>query len=368
LLRTFGCQMNTRDSEALLGLFLDRGFTQSFVPEEADVILINTCSVRDNAESRAVSFASTLKGIMKDNKPIIGIIGCMAKNKGKELYDRLKHVNLICAPAVAHRIPAYIERIIETGERIIDIEDIDREEEFYSSIFREDRRHAQVVISTGCSNYCSYCIVPYVRGDLRFREPGDILAEVESNVKNGNTRITLLGQNVNDYRCKIDDEIMDFADLLAQVSEIEGIEEIDFVSANPKNTSRKLLEVMAKSEKIKKHLHIPFQSGSNRILKLMNRGYTREDYLKLIDDYKLIVNGTLSADIIVGFPSETDEDFLRTKDIVGTVKFNFAFIFKYSPREGTKAALMEDDVSKEVKEERHSILLDLQKRISIGMR
>ncbi len=399
--------MNGRDSEALVGLFVERGYSLAQTPEEADVILVNTCSVREHAEDRAISFLGALKKVTRSQShqvtsgkhdtqyairttKIVGLIGCMARNRGEELFKRMPHIDLVCGPAAFDKIPEYVERIQKTkspshqvtsgkrdtrytirNTRIIDLEDKLRNEDFYRASFRIESGHAQVVISTGCSNYCSYCVVPYVRGPLRLRRPEDIISEVERNAKLGIKKITLLGQNVNDYQYKLQItnyklQIIDFVELLRMIEKIEGIEEIDFVTSHPKNTSRELFELMASSQKIKKHLHLPFQSGSDRILKLMNRGYTKQDYLKLIDDYYCIVGGTLSTDVIVGFPTETKKDFLETKKILEKVHFRYAYIFKYSPRPYTKAFSLKDDVPKEIKEKRHRELLDLQKRISTG--
>ena len=380
-IRTFGCQMNTRDSEAVLGLFLERGYSVSLTAEGADVVLINTCSVREHAESRALSFAGTFKKLSAPlAKPVIGLIGCMAINKGAEIFKKMRHIDLICGPSTLNKIPEYVEKIIDERQsnkeekqnlRIIDIIDTERNELLYQAEFRDEPDHAQVVISTGCSNFCSYCVVPYVRGNIRLRNPKDIVKEVEKNVALGIKKITLLGQNVNDYRYVEADirgmkrgKTRSFVDLLKEIDEVQGVEEINFITSQPKNTSKELFTLMAKSSKISKNLHLPFQSGSNRILKLMNRGYTREKYLELVSDYKNIVGGMLSTDVIIGFPTETEEDFEQTKDIIEQVRFRCSYIFKYSPRLKAKSANIKDDVPSEDKSRRHKILLDLQKKIS----
>jgi tRNA-2-methylthio-N6-dimethylallyladenosine synthase len=374
-IRTFGCQMNKRDSEALLGLFLEKGYTQVESEAEAEVILINTCSVRDHAENRAISYAGSLKKLTvgcrtKDvgceNIPhptshiprIIGLIGCMARNRGEELFKKMSHLGLICGPASFAKIPAYIEKIRKDQTRIIDLDDGLRDEEMYRAAFRIEPDHAQVVISTGCSNYCTYCVVPYVRGELRLRKPEDIIDEVKRNIDLGIKKITLLGQNVNDYK--------DFVGLLCRVEKIEGLEELNFITSQPRNIPDGLFELMVKSKKISNHLHLPFQSGSNRILKKMNRGYTKEKYLQLTDDYKKIVKGTLSTDVIVGFPGETDSDFNQTREILEKVRFKYAYIFKYSPRTRAQSAKVDDDIPETVKAQRHKVLLDLQKSISLS--
>ena len=357
--------MNDRDSEALLGLFLENGYSQAQNAEDADIVLINTCSVREHAEDRAISFAGTFK--KETSQKIIGVVGCMARNRGQEIFKKMSHIDLVCGPAQFERIVEYVEKIQNEKIRIIDLEDIQRAETLYHASYRQDPLHAQVVISTGCSNYCLYCVVPYARGPLRPRNPHDIIEEVKRNVAIGRRKITLLGQNVNDYVYELGDKqgVVNFSDLLQEVVNIPGIADVDFITAHPKNTSFELLYLMAESDRIVKHIHLPFQSGSNRILGLMNRGYTREQYLQLIGNYKKIVKGSLSTDVIVGFPTETEEDFLQTKDILESVRFKYAYIFKYSPRPRTKALDLKDDVPKQEKERRHQILLSLQKEISL---
>jgi tRNA-2-methylthio-N6-dimethylallyladenosine synthase len=378
--------MNDRDSEALMGLFLQKGYQQAENEKDADIILINTCSVREHAEHRVISVLGSLRKISEGRKTkdegrknivprsssivhrkIVGLIGCMAKNRGEEIFKKIPHVSLVCSPSAEDRIVEYVEDIIKTGRRIIDLDDRNRDEEFYIASYRIEPGHASVIISTGCSNYCSYCVVPFVRGEIRPRNPKDILHEIERNISLGIKRITLLGQNVNDYtfrRHSSCEPPTSFIDLLKIVEKIKGVEEIDFITAHPKNTSEKLFQVMAESKKIKKHLHLPYQSGSDRILQLMNRGYTKNGYLELVKNYKKTVKGTLSSDVIVGFPTETEKDFLETRNVLEKVKFKGAYIFKYSPRPGTKAQKLNDDVMRQVKEKRHAELLDLQKRIS----
>jgi tRNA-2-methylthio-N6-dimethylallyladenosine synthase len=354
--------MNDRDSEALAGLFLEKGYILVKNPQEADVILVNTCSVRAHAENRALSLLGTFKKF--NHKKIIGLIGCMAKNLGREVFKKMPHIDLVCSPANFDRIVDYVEKIRKEKVRIIDLEDRERKDDFFKAKFREKENRAQVVISFGCSNWCSYCVVPFVRGPLRLRKPSDIIEEVKKNVEIGRRKITLLGQNVNDYFYKEGKRVINFVDLLRMVEKVEGIEELDFITSHPKNTSKELFHLMAQSKKIKKYLHIPFQSGSNRILKLMNRGYTKEEYLNLVEDYKKIVKGLLSTDVIVGFPTETEEDFYQTKEVLEKVRFRYAYIFKYSVRPHTEASKLKDDVPNQIKEKRHQILLSLQKEIS----
>ncbi len=379
-IRTFGCQMNVRDSEALLGLFLNAGYSAVDCPEDADVILINACSVREHAEQRAISFLGSFKKLYERRRTrgaklkVIGLIGCMAKNRGEEIFKKMPHVSLICGPSCVNKIVGFVEKIKRENIQIVELSNQARSEKFYEADFRENKDHAQVVISTGCSNYCAYCIVPYVRGALRLRAPKDIINEVKRNVNLGIKKITLLGQNVNDYSVRDKDcglrgkgEI-NFVDLLQMVVSIEKVEEIDFISNNPKNTSIALFKMMASSDKFKKHLHLPFQSGSDKILKKMKRDYTQEKYLRIVKDYKRIVKGTLSTDVIIGFPGETESDFKKTQDILKLVKFKNAYIFKYSPRPKTECENSEDTVSMDIKKRRHKELLHLQKKISLEKR
>lgn len=362
-IKTFGCQMNDRDSEALGGMFLKKGDSLVDDPKKADVILVNTCSIRQHAEERALSFVGTFKKLK--NKPIIGIIGCMAKRQGEEIIRKMPYVSIVCGPSRLYYIPEYVDKVRNLGIKVVDTEDGEVIEGFYEGTFLLDPNHAQVVISIGCSNYCTYCVVPYVRGELRLRRPENIVNEIKKFIGKGVRKFTLLGQNVNDYQYKYTDRVVNFPELLEIVASLEGVEELNFITSHPKNTSMDLFYVMAKYPNIKKHLHLPLQSGSDRILKLMNRGYTRRDYLHLVENFYKIVQGTLSTDIIVGFPQEEEEDFLLTKDILERVRFKYAYIFKYSVRPNTKSSLLEDNVKEEVKERRHKILLELQKKISL---
>jgi tRNA-2-methylthio-N6-dimethylallyladenosine synthase len=359
-LRTFGCQMNVRDAEALASRFLEAGYTRADHWEAADVILVVTCSVRQGAEDRAVSFVRSLSGLKRGGRPIIGFLGCAAKNRGEEIRATMPHVDIIAAPSELDRVFDLVEKKQEarskTQEGLVLADDRARDESFYSTFHADEPDHAQVVISTGCNNWCSYCIVPYVRGELRHREPDDIVSEVREHVARGRHRITLLGQNVNDYP--------DFIDLLKSVAAVPGVGEIDFTSSHPKNQSPELFKVMAALPNVKKHLHMAMQSGSTKILSAMNRGYTKERLLDIIAEYKRITGGTIGTDIIVGFPGETDEDFSETFDVVKRARFNYAFIFMYSPRPHSKAFDWLDDVPEEVKKQRHAQLLELQKQIS----
>lgn len=373
-IRTFGCQMNVRDSEVIAGLLEKEGYKIIDEPDEADIVIFNTCSVRQLAEEKvwsgigkiAKTRSKQLKGSSRkiNTIPVIGIVGCMAQNYRESIFERAPEVDFVVGTRDIAKIPKILKEIEKHKnspyEKKIYETDADfRENEIYHTGFHLDKEHAFVVISEGCENYCSYCVVPFVRGALRHRPSEDILKEIKEDIAAGITKITLLGQNVNSYPR--------FTELLRKVNDIDGLKQFSFVTSHPKDASVELFKAMAELEKLRKYLHLPIQSGSDRVLKLMNRGYTKEYYLELVKNYRRIVKGgELTSDIIVGFPSETEKDIQDTFDLVKEVKFNAAFIFKYSPRPHTAAASMPDDVPKEEKEKRHALILDLQLKISKG--
>ena len=378
LLRTFGCQMNVRDSEVVCGLLRAMNYELTTDPADADVVIFNTCSVRQHAEDKVwseigrISKRSTLNlpagqaGALRYAKPIIGIIGCMAQNYKEKIFEKAASVDFVVGPGDIDKIPGIINKLSKNRLsmlecRIWETDSPRRPEDIYHTGFYEDKEHAYVVISEGCSNYCSYCVVPYVRGELHNRNHKEILKEIEGAVDKGIGRITLLGQNVNAYLNKD----IDFVKLIKLVNSVKGLREFSFVTSHPKNTSLDLFRAMAETEKLKKFLHLPVQSGSDRILKLMNRGYTRKYYLDLVDNYrKILKDATLTTDIIAGFPTETESDFLDTYNLVKDTEFDAAYIFKYSPRPHTGAARFADDVDNAEKEKRHKSILDLQRGIS----
>ncbi len=392
-IKTFGCQMNVRDSEVICGLLKAENCQLTASPDEADIIIFNTCSVRQHAEDKVWSEIGKYKIKNKisnsknktnqpANKPIIGLVGCMAQNYKEAIFERAPNVNFVVGPSDIHKIPEIIHKCTGAqvsrcaGEslferKIYETDGALRPEEIYHTGFYEDKDHAYVVISEGCSNYCSYCVVPYVRGELHNRNYKDILREIEEAVDRGITRVTLLGQNVcayndrtNNLELRTQKEI-NFSELLRMVNDIKGLKEFSFITSHPRDASIELFRAMADCQRLKKYLHLPAQSGSDRILKLMNRGYTRRFYLDLAANYRRIVpDGALSTDIIVGFPTETKEDFRDSFELVREIQLESAFIFKYSVRPNTEAAKMVDDVSKEEKEKRHGGILELQKEIS----
>ena len=366
-IRTLGCQMNSRDSEVICGLLQKAGFKIIEDEAKADIVLFNTCSVRQHAEEKVWSAVGNSKA------KIIGIVGCMANNYREAIFEKSPKVDFVVGTADIAKIPSIIAEIEKhkgslLEKKIYETDANFREDEIYHTGFHLDKDHAFVVISEGCENYCSYCVVPYVRGKLRSRDSQDIINEIKEDIDAGISKITLLGQNVNAYASHVTryTSQVDFTELLKLVNQIQGLKEFSFVTSHPKDTSVELFKAMVDLDKLKKYLHLPVQSGSDKILKLMNRRYTRDFYLDLVKDFRKIVkNGALSTDIIVGFSTETEKDFQDSYDLVKEIEFNSAYIFKYSPRPHTEAAKMADTVLKEEKERRHQLILNLQKKISL---
>ncbi len=364
--------MNERDSEACAGALAARGFEIIDNENDADVIIFNTCSVRDQAERKAVGKIGIMKRLKRE-KPdlIIGLMGCMAQNRGEELMATIPHLDFTIGTGQLHRLTEILEKFIEDRQRNIDVREgkevLDGMGQHFPAL--GNSVFAQIAVTRGCNRFCSYCIVPHVRGREISREPKDIVAEAEQLVANGAKEIMLLGQNVAAFGLGGDTsppppDVSPFADLLTNLNAVPGLERIRFTSPYPSYFSDKLIDAVASLPKVCKNIHLPLQSGSDRILKAMNRQYTAEKYLEIVGKLKSkIPDITFSTDIIVGFPGETQEDFNATRDVMNEVAFDNAFIFKYSPRTGTSAAKMDDQVPKEVKEERNQILLaDLKDR------
>jgi len=364
-IRTFGCQMNFRDSEFVTGLLLEKGFTRADRAEDADIVLFNTCSVRSHAEERAIHNAWDVKSI-KDKKPymILGIIGCMAQARREDLLESLPFLDFICGPDDESNIPELLQNLIKERAQVAAIHNVGRVRKEHFPRYRDNAIKAHVSISRGCDNYCSYCIVPFVRGKERSRKPADIIREVSDLGRRGFKEVTLLGQNVNSYR-GFDNKKDNFVRLLERINAIRGIERIRFITSHPEDASSALFRAMRDLDKVCEHLHLPIQSGSDRILKLMNRRYSSSLFLRLADLYrKLVPGGALTTDIIVGFPSETARDFKKTEALMKRVEFDSAFIFKYSPRPPAKSSRLKDTVPDKIKGERNRALLDLQLAIS----
>lgn len=357
---TFGCQMNARDSEKLSGILEQIGYVEETDEEKADFVIYNTCTVRENANQRVYGRLGQLNRVKKQNPHMmIGLCGCMMQEP--EVVEKLKKsyrfVDLIFGTHNIFKFAELITTRMESKRMVIDIwKDTDKIVEDLPSE-RKYSFKSGVNIMFGCNNFCSYCIVPYVRGRERSRNPEDIIREIENLVADGVVEVMLLGQNVNSYG-KTLKEPMSFAQLLQEIEKIEGLKRIRFMTSHPKDLSDELIEVMRTSKKICKHLHLPIQSGSTRILEKMNRRYTKEHYLELVDKIRAVVPDiSLTTDIIVGFPGETEEDFLETMDVVGKVGYDSAFTFIYSKRSGTPAAAKEDQVPEEVVKDRFDRLL-----------
>jgi tRNA-2-methylthio-N6-dimethylallyladenosine synthase len=359
---TFGCQMNVRDSETIKGELAEMGYAESEDKDSADLILFNTCCVREHAEKRLMGNIGALKELFDKNPGmIIGICGCMMQQDGmaNKLLKRFPHVNLIFGTNVIHRLPEMIRRVMD-GERVILT---DRAEDAIAEglpQLRDNPRSAFVNIMYGCNNFCSYCIVPYVRGRERSRASEDIRSEVVSLVKSGITEITLLGQNVNSYG-NDGSAGMTFAQLLAYVSNVPGLKRLRFMSSHPKDLNEDVIRAIAALPNVCHHVHLPVQSGNDEILKRMNRRYTRSRYLSIVSRLReLVPDIEFTTDIIVGFPGETEEAFLDTLSLVEQVGFASAFTFAYSPRRGTVAAMLPDQIPEPVKKERLKRLNELQ--------
>lgn len=363
-LQTFGCQMNDRDSEAVQGLLLERDYGLTDDMEKADVILLNTCSVRQKAEDKIFGRAGKLARI-KARRPetVIGILGCMAQEHGAKFFNKIPALDLVCGPGNLHEIPELIERIYDKGRKITAIDRLNDVEYRMDDIrHRSHSIKAMVNIMSGCDHKCTYCIVPMTRGLERSRPSADIVREVETLVERGFKEVTLLGQNVNGYGKKLGEGV-DFSDLLAKL-DATGIERIRFMTSHPKDAHPKLFLAMAGLNSLCEHLHLPVQSGSNRILRRMKREHTREWYIERVNEYRsLVSDGSLTTDIIVGFPGETDEDFEETLSLMSEVKFDSAYMFKYSPRPGTPAWKLEDDVPEKTKNERLQAVMELERGI-----
>ena len=356
---TFGCQMNARDSEKLRGILRSIGYEEA--PEtEADFVIYNTCTVRENANTRVYGRLGQLKPLKKKNPHMmIGLCGCMMQEP--EVVEKLKKsyrfVDIIFG---THNIYKFAELIVsrfESGDMVIDIwKDTDKIVENLPNE-RKYRFKSGINIMFGCNNFCSYCIVPYVRGRERSRAPEAIIKEIEHLVADGVTEVMLLGQNVNSYGKTLKEPVT-FAALLQEIEKIEGLRRIRFMTSHPKDLSDELIQVMGSSDKICRHLHLPVQSGSSRILKKMNRHYTKEQYLELVEKIrKAVPDISLTTDIIVGFPGETEEDFQETLDVVRKVRYDSAFTFIYSKRTGTPAAAMEEQIPEDVVKDRFDRLL-----------
>jgi tRNA-2-methylthio-N6-dimethylallyladenosine synthase len=362
---TFGCQMNKLDSQLLRRELERDGFALTEDPSRADVVLYNTCSVRRHAEDRALShLGSWRQRARREPGFVLGVIGCMAQRLGQRLVEQFDHVDLVCGTRAFLRVPEYLRHLLAGGPAVVDVSEGDGMGLDCPGSMRTGPHQAYAGIMRGCDNFCSYCIVPYVRGREWSRPPRQVVGEVEALVADGVREVTLLGQNVNAYRCEADGRVVRFADLLAMVNEVAGLFRIRFVTSHPRDMTDDLLDAVAALEKVCEHLHVPPQSGSDAVLARMNRGYTVADYRRMADRARERIPGVeLAGDFIVGFPGEAEADFEATLDLLRTVRFQQSFVFKYSPRPETRAARWPDGVPDAVKRRRNQLLLQAQAQV-----
>lgn len=368
-IRTYGCQMNEHDSHRMKAVLSGEGYAFTEDPSEASLILVNTCSVRHNPENKVYSFVGAIRDLKKANPGlIIGVAGCVAQQEGEAILKRDKAVDMVFGPDNYFRLPEMIGAV-KRGERVCETKWMPRERKIQNFVPEEwvEQGHvegikAYIAITKGCNNMCTFCIVPFTRGREVSRESENILREARSLVEKGAKEIWLLGQNVNSYRAAADYR---FYELLDEISGLDGLERIRFTSPHPKDWNNDLSDLMAARRRICKQLHLPFQSGSDRLLQLMRRNHTLAEYIEKVKYLQRVAPGVeLSSDLIVGFPGETEEDFEQTLHCLREVRFMQLFPFKYSPRPGTVAAELEDDVPREVKEERLARVIALQNEIS----
>ena len=366
---TYGCQMNEEDSEKLSGMLKSQGYERTENKEEASIIIFNTCCVRENAENKVFGNLGQLKQLKKKNPNlVIAICGCMMQQVGMadKVLKTFPYVDIIFGTHNAHKFPEYLHRVLQEGVQVKEI--LNKEEGIVEGlpIDRKSDVKAFVTIMYGCNNFCTYCIVPYVRGRERSRKSEDIIKEIEELVSQGYTEITLLGQNVNSYGKGLEEDI-DFAGLLRKVNEVKGLERVRFMTSHPKDLSDDVIMAIKECDKLCEQVHLPVQSGSSRILKEMNRHYDREYYLDLVKKIKSeIPDVTLTTDIIIGFPGETEEDFLDTLSLCEEVGYDSAFTFIYSRRNHTPADKMENQIPDDIKHDRFNRLVEaINKKVVI---
>jgi len=363
---TYGCQMNFSDAERMEGELAKIGYTSTEDMAQADLIMINTCCVRETAEDKVYGKIGEIKSLKRNNPDLIlGITGCMAQKEGERLIKRAPHIDFVLGTNKIHEVVATVQKLEQAQiKHIVDTEINESEMPENISIHRKTPLSAWVPIMYGCNNFCTYCIVPYVRGRERSRLPEEIVAEVKEAVKQGYKEVTLLGQNVNSYGK--DHQKATFAQLLAMVDKVEGIERVRYMTSHPKDLSDEVIEVIKNSQHICNHFHLPVQYGSNKILKAMNRVYTVEAYKELIHKIRAAVpDASITTDLIVGFPGETEEDFQQLLDFLTEIRYDQAYTFIYSKRSGTPAAEMDEQVDDELKHDRLNRLMELQNKISL---
>jgi tRNA-2-methylthio-N6-dimethylallyladenosine synthase len=366
-LETFGCQMNVVDSERIVALLAEIGYEQTEEPEQAGLVLLNTCAVRDKAVRKAYGHLGCFKPLKERNPTlIIGMGGCIAQQEGKQLLEEFPYLDLVFGTHNVHRLPEMVQQVADKRVRCEETEFLDRDTrlQLFPSRTGQEAFTRFVTVMQGCDNFCSYCVVPYVRGREISRPSSEVLEEIRDLAGQGVREITLIGQNVNSYGNKEEGELS-FAELLEQVNAVDGIDRIRFTTSHPKDLSNELIDCFGRLDKLCKHLHLPVQCGSDNILKAMNRGYSRERYLEIVSRlHQVCPDIRLSSDIIVGFPGETEDDFAETMSLLEAVRYTEIYSFIYSPRKGTTAADMKDEFTAEAKQQRFNRMLDLQQEIS----
>jgi len=366
-IETYGCQMNEHDTERILRLLEGSHYLETKNALEADFILINTCSVREKPEHKVYSALGRFKCLKEKRGAIIGVAGCVAQQEGSRLLDRIPYLDMVIGTHAIPMLPRLLQKIEVSGERVCET-GFDSEGNYLKTVLPHEavgQVRSYVTIMQGCDHFCSFCIVPFVRGREQSRPSREIAEEVEGLVEMGAKEVYLLGQNVNAYGKGLKEEI-GFSDLLRRINNIEGLDRIRFTTSHPRDLSDELIQAHSNLPKLCEHIHLPFQSGSDKILQAMHRGYTKEAYLEKIDRLKKVCPLiAITADVIVGFPGEEEKDFEETLDLIRKVRFDDLFSFKYSPRKGTRAAQFTDQVEEKLKQERLSILQEMQREITL---
>ena len=366
-IETYGCQMNEHDTERILSLLERSHYFETKHAQEADLILINTCSVREKPEHKVYSALGRFKWLKEKKGVIIGVAGCVAQQEGNRLLDKIPYLDMVIGTHAIPKLPQLLQKMEISGEKVCDA-DFDPEGNHLKTILPRkplEQIKSYVTVMQGCDHFCSFCIVPYIRGREQSRPSREIIEEVERLVEMGVKEVCLLGQNVNGYGKGLKQEIS-FSDLLGRIDEIDGLDRIRFTTSHPKDLDEPLIRAYSDLPKLCEHIHLPFQSGSDKILKAMHRGYTKKSYLERIDRLRgACPSIAVTADVIVGFPGEEEKDFEETLDLLQEVRFDDLFSFKYSPRTGTRAAQLMDRVEEKVKQARLSLLQEIQKEITL---
>jgi tRNA-2-methylthio-N6-dimethylallyladenosine synthase len=366
-IETYGCQMNEQDTERILRLLEGAHYLETKDSQEADLILINTCSVREKPEHKVYSALGRFKWLKEKRGAVIGVAGCVAQQEGDRLLNRIPYLDMVIGTHAIPMLPQLLRKIEVSGERVCET-GFDSEGNYLKAVFPQEsvgKVRSYVTIMQGCDHFCSFCIVPYVRGGEQSRPSREVIEEVEHLVEVGVKEVCLLGQNVNGYGKGLKEETS-FSRLLHRIDEIKGLDRIRFTTSHPRDLSEELIQAYSNLSKLCEHIHLPFQSGSDKILQAMHRGYTKESYLEKIDCLKKVCPSiAVTADVIVGFPGEEEKDFEETLDLIRKVRFDDLFSFKYSPRKGTRAAQFTDQIEDKVKQERPSVLQEIQKEITL---